>query len=249
MLFIGLLLGWGSLPVLIVLAFILVRQKLHRIFPWFFCYIIINVLVGFIRFVAYSRLSWNSYDQIYWTLSIVGSIFAIMAVYEVFVRRLFIHFQRVGFYRFLFFVAALVVAILAVLTASWPDKWLSLFGVADRTLVFVRVALLGFFTLVMIFMGREWTRYELGIAFGFGVLTAMAFFSSAMLARSTQLAYSVRYLPTIAWDVACIIWLISFRKRVASAEGGPELEHNAEMLEEARKWRYALRNWLLPKNR
>src|SRR5205807_3713861 len=195
--------SWCSQPILILLTLIFIRRRLHWEFPLFFLYVVVTALVIPIRFVVYIMTRPPSlfpahprlYSYTFWILSAVGSVFAILAVYEIFVKRLFAGFYKVRFYRYLFPAVGLIVGLLAILTAALsPD--LNNFSILDRVLVFIRVVVLGFFTFLMIVMGREWTRYEIGVAFGFVILTSVSFFTSAMWTQKQE-SILVNYLPTI----------------------------------------------------
>ncbi|HEV3316865.1 MAG TPA: hypothetical protein VG488_07860 [Candidatus Angelobacter sp.] len=230
---------------LTTLAVVLVWRKLYQRFPWFFCYIVINSLIGVVRFIALPRLTDKAYSDLYWRLSIVASTFAIAAVYEVFLRRLFVGFYNVRFFRYLFPFAGVIISLATIFIALTPDNSSFIFATADRTLVFVRVALLGFFVVLMLLMGRDWTRYEMGIAFGFGVLTAASFFVSAMWFRAHYLGMS--YVPLFAWDISCVIWLIAFGGGKGEEKAGLTSESlNPETIHQVRTWEAVLKNWLHP---
>ena len=235
--------SWVSLPTLAVLAGIFLWRRLYKEFPLFFSYIIVISFVTIIRLVAYSMVTQESYSYLYWISSIVGSALAIMAVIEVFLRRLFAGFVRVRLYRILFPAVALIITLCAIFTALFsPDKW-AVFGVTDRVVTFVRVAFLGFFVALMLLMGRHWTKYELAISFGFSIHAAASFFTSAMWVHPRYRNSVVNDLPRIAWDIACFIWLLSFGK----AEKPVDVVSTTpltETLSEAKKLEKTLKDWL-----
>ena len=248
------LLGWCSLHVLVLLAVSLARQRLYRELPFFFSYVSVTALSTLVRLVAYiskeflfppnSYLYVKLYGYVYWVSSLAMSMFAILAIYEIFIKRLFVGFYKIRFYRYLFPAAVLTILLLAVLTAVFsPDQT---FKLADRVLVFIRLISLGFFTLLMIVMGRAWTRYELAIVFSFGIIAATNFFTSVMWGQNPKTdKYSlVSYLPIIAWNIACVIWLIAFGKPEKPQQGEPPKPISPEVLQEAKKWEGTLKNWL-----
>jgi len=92
----------------------------------------------------------------------------------------------------------------------------------------------------MTFMGRRWSRYEFGIALGFGLQ------ASAELIVSTKWTKDLGYiseLPLIAFDAACLIWLITFLKPEKTAPA-PTQSVSPEVLEEAKKWQETLQESL-----
>jgi hypothetical protein len=58
----------------------------------------------------------------------------------------------------------------------------------------------------------------------------------------------VQHLVPITFDIACLIWLYSFwsKERVSVP---PSSSLQPEMLQEARQWESALKDWLLLKKR
>lgn len=130
----------------------------------------------------------------------------------------------------------------------YHEKWPILI-VIDRALVFVRVALLMFFAVLMLVMGRVWTRYELGIAFGFGALSASSFLSSALWTRAIFGSFAGN-LPLISWNTACLIWLICFGKAKLATEAATTSESlDPALLRDARTWEDTLKSWLAPKKK
>lgn len=238
-----LFLSWFSLPILAILAGVFLWRKLQKKFPLFFIYILVTELVTITRLVAYRIIPQKSFPDIYWVSSLVATLCGILAIYEVFVRRLFTKFYRVRFYRYLFPAAAIAITGLAIFTAFVSnDRW-AFFATVDHMFTFIRVALLGLFVALMIVMGREWTRYEFGIAFGFGLLTAVSFFTFALQSR---FLHSGTELPRIAWNITCLIWLICFWKPATEIEASSPLPLQSEVLEDARRWESTLKQWIAP---
>ena len=97
-------------------AGILVWRKLHREFPFFLWYVVVAEIGTVIRFGA-KLSSTNSYFYSYWISDLVNTVFNFLALYELFVRRLFPRSHRVRLYRYLFPAAASAIIIAGWLTA------------------------------------------------------------------------------------------------------------------------------------
>jgi hypothetical protein len=252
-----LVVDWCSLPILVLLSLILLRRRFYRELPLFFSYVVVTSLSTFVRLIVYAVSRPPAflhahpffYTYTYWISSLVMSAFAIMAVYEIFIKRLFAGFYRVRFYRYLFPTMAVAIVLFAILIAilSPQQPWMPI-GVADRVVVFIRLISLGFFTFLMIVMGRAWTRHELAIVFSFGILAATNFFTSVMWGKNHKIDQDslVSYLPTIAWDIACVIWLIAFGKSAKPLPDVAPKPIDPGILQEAKKWEGTLRGWLAP---
>ncbi|HEV2962390.1 MAG TPA: hypothetical protein VG649_11235 [Candidatus Angelobacter sp.] len=241
--------GWLAVLLLAMIVAVFLWRKLYRRFPLFFGYVVLTELVTVVRFVAFRVSQQLHSDRLYyyayWTSDVVLTVFAFLALYELFIGNLFARFHKVRVYRFLFPLAAILMLGFTGVAALYAPKG-SVFPVAARTYDLLRALVLMFFGLLVLFMGREWKRHEFAIALGFGIyasaLSAYAAYSTKKHYGPTPRAYA---LLSIAYAVVCLIWLVGFW-------GSEKLEPNSEgmadpeLLNEAKKWEGALKGWLSP---
>ena len=238
-----LVVDWVSLPMLLVLAGVLVPRKAFSDFPLFSWYIVISCGVTLARLFAHSSTI-RTYFYTYWISEVALTVCALMASYELFGRRLFPNFHKVRLYRFLFLISAVVIITLTVLTAIASVRIDLVFIKITHAFDFLRAAILFFFGALMLAMGRRWTRYELGIASGFAIDTAVFLMTFAIWTYRGKTAPKVlNELPVIAFDIACIIWLITFLKP-EKPELVPTAPVSPEVLIEAKKWEETLKGSL-----
>lgn len=234
--------NWLSLPVLAVLALVFLFRRTQRSFPLFFAYILGALLISIVRLSAYSVWSSHSYFYVYWASEAVMSLLAWIAIYEVFVCRLFTGFYKTSFYRFLFPAAALVVMVgtfsITLMVRGEPH-----FSVESRIFEFVRGIILIFFVALMLFMGRQWSRYELGVSLGFGIDIIFSLVRSAEWSRAHYVTQA-NLLSLIAWDVACCIWLVCFWKADSRTYEPPDAQITPAIVNQAQTWQEMLRTWL-----
>jgi hypothetical protein len=229
---------WMSLPLLAVLAGLLLWRGVHRKFPYFLYYIVACELIGLVRLWFYSPVTFTYY-YIYWTTDVLIAVFAFLTTYELFVKRLFPKFYSIAFYRYLFPTAALfmtLVAVPAALQTRNAPRLLSTIHVLD----ILRVSMLLFFVALMVFMGRRWSRYELGIATGLTLQAAAVLITSAVWARSPLVRNALERLPVIMFDIACLVWTVAFLKPEQSTKIPAQLS-GPDMLTEAKKWETTLK--------
>jgi len=223
-------------------------RRAHRELPFFFLYVVSAPLIGVLRPFVYYTASRKVYFYVYWVSELAGAVFVTLTLYEVFLRRLFPAFQKVRFYRHLFPFAACVILLVTVIVAAKSADPKAAFMSASRGADLIRTAVLVFFVALMAFMGREWSRYDFGIAFGFGIQAAAVL---ADIAVRSGLHYKPAVLYTvefIAYNVSCLVWLITFLKperphAIASGSFSPE------KLEEARQWEEKLKEFLAQNKR
>lgn len=236
-----------STPALAVLALVLFIRRQHRRIPFFFSYVLIACLSDIAQLMAYQWTSRTSkaYFYTFWISHLATTVLAILAICELILKRLFPQFQKIKLYRSLFPAAAVVIVILAVLTGFQSIRAVILVDIIHG-IDFLQVAMLLFFVALMLFMGRQWQRYEFGIVLGFGVdaaafLSAFAIFTRPGLMRSFAIN-----MPAFAYDIACLVWLITFLKpeKPAPVPSGPI---SPEVLTEARKWQEAAKGSMTKK--
>jgi hypothetical protein len=239
-------LTWFPVLALLSVFGLLAARRLYRELPYFFAYVLYALLIGVARYAAYYA-SRGLYPYVYVVTELVGVIVVAFALYEVFVRRLFAKFYKVRFYRGLFAVVACLLLVLTILTAlQAPDKSKA-FGMVLRAYDFVRTGVLVFMVALMAVMGRQWTRYDFGIALGFAVQAATALVNAAMRVRLHRQSTAMDMVEAVSFAFSCLIWLITFwTPERPSALVVPD-QLDAEMLQQARSWELVLKTWLTPK--
>jgi hypothetical protein len=243
----NILIDWFALPSLALLACILLYRKWYREFPLFFCYVVLTEMVGLTRYAA-SKGSPSVYSKVYWISNLVVVLFAFLASYELFVRRLFPRFYKVRFFRILFTLAAILVNVLVVIAAIYGNhkRWLLL---SARIEEFLRAAVVFFFVALMTVMGRKWEMKEFGIAFGFGLDVAISLASVALWTQASNRSPLVSRIPVIAYDIACIIWIYCFWRAPKSEPAVPTAPLSPAALHEAKKWEESLKDYITPSKR
>jgi hypothetical protein len=236
--------GWLSLPALLVLAPLLVQRGMHRHFPFFVYYIWTSAFVGLVR-LCMSRSSVPTYFKLFWITDAVTTVFACLATYELLVKRLFPEFHRVRFYRYLFPALALVLTTLGVSIFLYHHKAIFLYR-ALHAVDLMRVITMLFFVSLMMLMGRLWSNYEFGIAFGMSVESALLLASMAIWTKGlTTISSITGQLPSIGYDLACMIWLIYFWRAEKSLV--PVQEVRPEVIEQIREVEQGVKGWLANK--
>ncbi|HET8892445.1 MAG TPA: hypothetical protein VFQ41_26355 [Candidatus Angelobacter sp.] len=242
------LVNWFGLPALALLAILLVYRRWKRVFPLFLVYVVGAELIGITRLVSLSAPA-RLYARIYWISDAIFASLALLATYELFFKRLFPAFYRVRLYRTLFPAAAILITGGAVLGALFGGH----FSVLAKTIhfyLFLRSAVLFFFVVLMLIMGRQWTRQEFGIAFGFGldVSTALLLLGTWAHNISRGSAASAAWF-VVPYDIACIIWIYCFWRAPKTEPAAPSAPLSTGTLHEAKKWEESLKDYISPGKR
>jgi hypothetical protein len=234
---------WFALPVRGLILGVLLWRKLVKGSPAFFAYLLISELCDIARLLT-RFISRDAYFYTYWISDTLVTALALVATYEVALQRLFVAFQRVRFYRWLFSIAAVPITAVGLLSGfliATAYKRAALLFQVVHGFDAVRVAMLFFLVLLMLFMGRRWKRYEFGIAVGLGVDAAGTLLAAGFAEQLKFLPQFGRALPSLASDAACIVWL------VAAVRAEPVFDDTKPIdpmiIEEARKSKEALKSW------
>jgi hypothetical protein len=236
---------WFPVLVLALVGIIFVYRRLYRELPFFFLYVLFASLIGLVRYAA-SHYSKSVHFYVYWISELAGAVLVALALYEVFLRRMFIGFQRVRFYRALFPAVAAATLLLTILSAAEASDKSAAFLRASRAFDFVRTAVLVFFIALMLLMGRAWSRYDLGVTLGFGIQAAAALANAALRTRLQQRLIVFDVLEYVTYDVACVIWLITFWKPEKRTAPPTSQRVDSAIVHQARTWEAMLKNWLMP---
>jgi hypothetical protein len=233
--------------VLILVSAILLFRRAYRELPLFFIYVLSAWTIGILRYASF-KIGPRPYFYTYWISELAAAVTVSLALYEVFLRRLFQRFYKVRLYRNLFPAIAILILLLTIVTALQSPDRRAAFLMASRAFDFVRTAVLVFFVALMAIMGREWRRYDFGIALGFGLQAAVALVNAAV---RTQMHYQPSALGTaevIAYDLSCIIWLLTFAKAEKPVVSLQTDKLTPSTLHEARKWEETVKELLKKKH-
>lgn len=238
---------WFALPSLALLACVLIYRNQQKQFPLFSLYVVATELVGLTRLAASGAPS-LVYRYVYWISNILVVLFSLLAVYELFVKRLFPGFYKVRFFRYLFPTIAILVNIVVVLIAIYGNHKRLLLLTA-RAGEFLRAAILIFFVSLMALMGRRWEKREFGIAAGFGLDVSTSLAEIAIWSHAPSKNAVISRIPVIAYDIACIIWLYCFWSAPKSQPAVPTAPLSPDALREAKKWEESLKDYISPGKR
>jgi len=204
------------------LAGLLLRRRIHRIFPLFLAYTVYSALASAAQMLVF--LHYQTYFVVYWTTEAVLVVLGILAVLEVF-RWIFILFwQR---WRFRLFVCAAIglAMFLSILNAilnppAGVHPLVALILSIGITVNFIQTTIFALFWLLSKSLEIGFRRYAFGIMLGFGASSTGTLI--AWIVRSvsgTNFNFLAIYLPPVAYIFALIFWLhVFWRKEPPEAE-------------------------------
>ncbi|MGP8141443.1 MAG: hypothetical protein ACLQBU_06185 [Terriglobales bacterium] len=240
---------WVTPGVLLgVLAVIFYKRRLYREFPWFFAYVLYEV-VGFVMlFALYLAVGMAGRQYAYaFTAQLLLSVALRFGVIDEVSRDLFREFQflKTTARRSLQVVTSVLVVIAILLAVYAPGdnsvKWHAGVTVVNRGAAMVQCGLLLSLLLFSRFVGVSWRRPAFGIALGLALLTSVDLAASALRVEfSSDVSRAILNLLGTGASLVCVsIWI---RYLVA-----PEPEPASVTVvsrDETETWNRELRQWL-----
>ena len=218
---------WIAHPVLqLAVAIVMFKRKLYKVFPFFFTYIISQVVTFSILFPLFRLDYSDAFYYAYWVCAAISLAIGFKVIHEVFldVFRPYHTLKDLG--SVLFKWAALVMMLVALVVAAGSSATqLGAFGEAVITVQrCVRVVQCGLILFLLVFsryLGVSWKQQSFGIALGFGG------FASVELAMATlnvggRLNHSTKDLGImVSYNLAILVWfayaLVKSPARASSA--------------------------------
>ena len=199
--------GVGALATVIVL---MVRRQLRRDFPLFFSYTIFQVIQNVLLFVL--RDYYREYFYTYWVTVILGVIIEFAVMYEIFLHvfRPYEALRRIAMV--LFRWAALVLVMVAVVTAagngaSSLNKVMATLLALERSIRVMQVGLVLFLFLFSQQVGLTQRHRVFGISLGFGITAAVDLTAVTMASSMANGShYGLAVLSSAAFVAAAAVW-------------------------------------------
>lgn len=167
--------GW-SLVLAVVVT--MVRRKLRQEFPFFFAYAAFQVVSVPVHFALYQWGSYADYFYGYWTTSALGIGLGLAVLFEIFQHAFRPYAALRGLGSMLFRWAALVLLLVAVITAltapSGQNPIITAVLSLERS---IRMMQIGLLVLMLFFspqLGLSWRHRLFGITAGFGGYAAVS---------------------------------------------------------------------------
>jgi hypothetical protein len=227
----------------VLLLFLMLRNRAHRVCPWFFVYVAFGVGADVARFATDGHK--DAYYVTYWATEAGYCVLGILAMYEVFRAVLR---ARVWWAHLIFPAIVIAATALSIARArSVPPQvgGLLLYIVTGEIAVrFVQVfVFIGLGALVS-FFGLRWRQYPLGIAAGFGLYATVALLGTIKFSDfGTRFTFLWRVSSLVAYSFAVLIWIWFFRApQKEDAPLDPEIvAHYLTTLEHYKDWMRRLR--------
>jgi hypothetical protein len=204
---------WLSAPIMQLGVLIaMYRRGIHRDYPCFFNYTILQVFSEPILYVL-GRQSYGLYYVGYWTSVGLSVLFSFAVLQEIF-RNAFRPYEALRDLSVILFrwsaLVILLVAAMWAMTSGHSDQ-----GDAVKTTVFLversvrlmQCGLVFFLFLFSEYLGISRKNILFGIAIGFGLFASVSMLVAAGTSHASLSVLNLRWAKSAAYNLACFIWL------------------------------------------
>lgn len=204
---------WTAHPVLhTVVAAIMVRRQLHRVFPVFFRYILSQILIFAIVFPLYLRDNYTLFFYVYATCIGISAAYGFKVIYEVFldVFRPYHTLKDLGSVLFMWagLVMLLVAGVVAAASSSREQAplWQAVMT-GQRCVRVVQVGLIIFLLIFSKYLGVSRRQHSFGIALGFGGFACVELMLVALRSGGYVSENFASIANMVAYNGTILIWL------------------------------------------
>ncbi|MGD0570565.1 MAG: hypothetical protein ABSA78_19350 [Candidatus Sulfotelmatobacter sp.] len=196
---------------LVLLLFLMLRNRACRACPWFFAYVAFGVGADVARFLVDGHP--QAYKETYWITEAGYCLLGILVMHEVF--RAVVRAR--SWWTYLIFPAIVITAVALSLAHAHavPPKvgGLLLYIVTGEIVVrFVQVLIFLGVGALAAFLGLRWRQYPLGIAAGFGLYSTVALLTMIKFSDfGTRFRFLFNLISLVAYSVAVLVWIWFFR--------------------------------------
>jgi hypothetical protein len=204
---------WVIQPVFqAMIAVIAFRRKLHREFPVFLTYALVQIALFAVQYPVHRWCSSSAYFYTFWVGAAINVVLAFKIIHEIFldIFRPYHALRDLG--TALFKWAALIMVLVSVVVISVsPGLDDPLSGTIEVIQRCVRVVQCGLVLFLLAFcknLGVSWRRQSFGIALGFGLFAGVELLTTALHSGLHIRGTTMNLLDMAAYNVGMVLWML-----------------------------------------
>jgi hypothetical protein len=203
---------WVAHPVLqTVIAIAMLRRGQHRVFKYFFAYIVTQIMTFAVVFPTY-RYYYSAIFYVSWISTAISVALGFMVIHEAFldVFRPFHTLRDLGtvLFKWAGLVMLLVAGVVSVSTSSSDlAAWVQAIMTAQRCVRIIQVGMVLFLLFFARYLGVSRRQHSFGIALGFGTFAVVELALIASWAGDHLGNTSMSLINMGAYNATLLIWL------------------------------------------
>ncbi len=203
---------WCAQPLLQgVVAVVLWRRKLHKVFPAFFIYVLAQLGIFAITFPLRSAHNYELFFYAYWLGAAVSALLSFKVIHEIFldVFRPYHMLKDLGtvLFKWTGLVMLLVSVIVAFSNTTHSDPLAQAITLLQRSVRMVQCGLILFLLLFSQFLGVTRKQQSFGIALGFGLFSSVELLLLALYSGGYLHSNPMNLINTTMYDLAIVVWI------------------------------------------
>lgn len=203
---------WCAQPILqSLVAAILWRRKLHKKFPVFFVFLVVQAANFSIIFPLWARGDYRSYFWLFWLGEAINAVLGFKVIHEIFID-VFRPYHTLKDLGTLLFKWAGVVMLLVSVVVAFSNSFdqgplLHAIMTLQRSVRIVQFGLILFMLLFSRFLGVSRKQMSFGISLGFGLLAGVELLLMALNSGGFVKQGNLNLVNMVAYLAAISIWI------------------------------------------
>jgi hypothetical protein len=203
---------WIAHPALqLALVGILLWRKLHRTYPFFLSYLVLQVFDFAIMFPIHRSGNYDLYFYSYWVGSGISLALGFKVIHEVFLNvfRPYHTLKDLGTVLFKWAALVMLFAAVVVAAASPADQSPIVQAVltVERCVRVIQCGLILFLLFFSRYLGVSWRQHSFGLILGFGCFASLELTAFALYAGGQIQHPTVDLINTVGYTLAIVTWI------------------------------------------
>jgi hypothetical protein len=203
---------WCAQPLLQgVVAVVLWRRKLNKLFPAFFTYVLAQIGIFALTFPLRSAHNYEWFFYTYWLGAAVSALLSFKVIHEIFldVFRPYHMLKDLGtvLFKWTGLVMLLVSVIVAFSNSAHGDPLSQAVTLLQRSVRMVQCGLILFLLLFSQFLGVTRKQQSFGIALGFGLFSSVELLLLALYSGGYLHSGLMNLVNTTMYDLSIVVWV------------------------------------------
>jgi hypothetical protein len=216
---------WGAQPILqSVVALILWRRKLHKQFPVFFAFLVVQVVNFCVIFPLWLTSNYYWYFGVFWLGEAINAVLGFKVIHEIFID-VFRPYHTLKDLGTLLFKWAGVVMLLVSVVVAFSNSYdespiVHALSTLQRSVRIVQFGLILFLLLFSRFLGVSRKQISFGISLGFGLFAGVELLLYALNSGGFVQLNQMNRINLVAYLSGILIWMGYSLSRKAVREAG-----------------------------
>jgi len=204
---------WVLQPALqAAIAVIVYRRKLHKEFPIFFTYALVQIALFAVQYPVSLWASRSAYFYTFWAGAALNVVLSFKIIHEIFldIFRPYHALRDLGtaLFKWAALIMVLVSVVVIAVSPCWDDPLPETIHVVQRCVRVVQCGLVLFLLAFCRNLVVSWKRQSFGIAMGFGLFAGVELLTTALYSGLHMRGQTVNLIDMTAYNFGMVMWMM-----------------------------------------